>query len=93
MTPCAIPRDAAGPVEDWLAFASFAGENEVVHSGSSDDTVEIARRRDARPPWRRSVGHGFPGRVAGLVRTVIGSCASLEPRPQPRAPRACGSGR
>ena len=49
-----ITRDAAGQLADCLASASFAGEIVVVDSGSSDDTVEIARRCGARvivQPW------------------------------------------
>ena len=50
-----ITRDAAGQLADCLASASFAGEIVVVDSGSSDDTVEIARRCGARvivQPWQ-----------------------------------------
>jgi len=52
---CVITRDAAGELEDCLASAPFAGEIVVVDSGSSDDTVEIARRCGARvlvQPWQ-----------------------------------------
>jgi glycosyltransferase involved in cell wall biosynthesis len=51
---CVITRDAGGQLEDCLASASFAGEIVVVDSGSTDDTVEIARRCGARvivQPW------------------------------------------
>lgn len=51
---CVITRDAAGALADCLASASFAAEIVVVDSGSSDDTVEIARRFGARviaQPW------------------------------------------
>jgi glycosyltransferase involved in cell wall biosynthesis len=52
---CVITRDAAGQLADCLASAPFAGEIVVVDSGSSDDTVEIARRCGARVivrPWQ-----------------------------------------
>ena len=45
---CVITRDAAGQLAECLASAPFAGEIVVVDSGSSDDTVEIARRCGAR---------------------------------------------
>jgi glycosyltransferase involved in cell wall biosynthesis len=51
---CVITRDAGGQLADCLASAPFAGEIVVVDSGSSDDTVEIARRCGARvvvQPW------------------------------------------
>ena len=51
---CVITRDAAGQLAECLASAPFAGEIVVVDSGSSDDTVEIARRCGARvivQPW------------------------------------------
>ena len=51
---CVITRDAAGQLADCLASAPFAGEIVVVDSGSSDDTVEIARRFGAHvvvQPW------------------------------------------
>ena len=50
-----ITRDAAGQIADCLASAPFAAEIVVVDSGSSDDTVEIARRCGARvivQPWQ-----------------------------------------
>jgi len=52
---CVITRDAAGQIADCLASAPFAGEIVVVDSGSSDDTVEIARRCGAHviaQPWQ-----------------------------------------
>src|SRR3954451_19904284 len=51
---CVITRDAAAQLAGCLASAPFAGEIVVVDSGSSDDTVEIARRCGARvvmQPW------------------------------------------
>jgi glycosyltransferase involved in cell wall biosynthesis len=50
-----ITRDAAKDLSACLASAPFASEIVVVDSGSRDDTVEIARRFDARvlaSDWR-----------------------------------------
>ena len=54
MSLCVITRDAAGQLAECLASAPFAGEIVVIDSGSSDDTVEIARRCGATvvvQPW------------------------------------------
>jgi len=51
---CVITRDAAGQLAECLASVPFAADIVVVDSGSSDDTVEIARRSGARvfeQPW------------------------------------------
>lgn len=53
---CVITRDAAPQLADCLASVPFAGETVVVDSGSSDDTVEIARARGARV-----IDHAWPG--------------------------------
>ena len=49
-----ITRDAAHELAECLASAAFAAETLVVDSGSSDDTVAVARRSGARiveHPW------------------------------------------
>jgi glycosyltransferase involved in cell wall biosynthesis len=55
---CVITRDAAGQIADCLASVPFAGEIVVVDSGSSDDTVEIARRCGARVILQAWLGFG-----------------------------------
>lgn len=53
-----ITRDAAGQLADCLASVAFADEIIVVDSGSTDDTVELARRRGARVLQREWLGFG-----------------------------------
>lgn len=53
-----ITRDAAGQLADCLASVAFADEIVVVDSGSSDDTVELARRRGARVLQHEWLGFG-----------------------------------
>jgi glycosyltransferase involved in cell wall biosynthesis len=53
-----ITRDAAGQLADCLASVAFADEIVVVDSGSSDDTVELARHRGARVLQHEWLGFG-----------------------------------
>jgi glycosyltransferase involved in cell wall biosynthesis len=53
-----ITRDAAGQLADCLASVAFADEIVVVDSGSSDDTIELARRRGARVLRHEWLGFG-----------------------------------
>jgi glycosyltransferase involved in cell wall biosynthesis len=61
---CVITRDAAGQIAECLASAPFAGEIVVIDSGSSDDTVEIARRCGARVIVQTWQGFGPQKNVA-----------------------------
>jgi len=53
-----ITRDAGAHLADCLDSAKFAAEIVVVDSGSSDDTVEIARSRGARVVEQAWLGFG-----------------------------------
>jgi glycosyltransferase involved in cell wall biosynthesis len=53
-----ITRDAGAELAECLASAPFAAEKLVVDSGSSDDTVEVARRSGARVVETRWRGFG-----------------------------------
>ena len=53
-----ITRDAAGQIEACLQSVAFADEIVVVDSGSSDATVEIARRYGARVLRQDWLGYG-----------------------------------
>src|SRR4051812_47491944 len=55
---CVITRDAAAQLAGCLASSPFAGEIVVVDSGSTDDTVEIARRYGARIVVHEWAGFG-----------------------------------
>jgi len=53
-----ITRDAARQLADCLASVAFADEIVVVDSGSTDDTVELARRCGARVLQHKWLGFG-----------------------------------
>ncbi len=53
-----ITRDAAGQLADCLASVAFADEIVVVDSGSTDDTVELARSHGARVLQHDWLGFG-----------------------------------
>src|SRR5215471_21442149 len=58
LTLVVITRDAGAQLRDCLASAAFATETIVVDSGSSDNTVEIARRLGARVLTHEWLGFG-----------------------------------
>src|SRR5262245_26998517 len=53
-----ITRNAASQLDGCLASVAFAEEVVVVDSGSTDDTVELARRRGARVIAKEWLGFG-----------------------------------
>jgi glycosyltransferase involved in cell wall biosynthesis len=58
LTVAIIARNAAAQIGPCLASVAFADEILVVDSGSTDDTVEIARRHGARVEPREWLGFG-----------------------------------
>src|SRR5499427_7873021 len=53
-----ITRNAASQLEGCLESAAFADETVVVDSGSTDNTVELAKRRGARVVAKEWLGFG-----------------------------------
>ena len=53
-----ITRDAGAELAECLDSAGFAAETIIVDSGSTDDTVEIARSRGARVIEQAWLGFG-----------------------------------
>ena len=68
VTATVITLNEARHIEACLASLAWADERIVVDSGSTDDTVALARKARARV-----IEHPWPGYAAGRPRTSAGS--------------------
>lgn len=64
LTVAIITRNAGAQLGPCLASVAFAGEILVVDSGSTDDTVEVAKRHGARVEAREWLGFGRQKQLA-----------------------------
>ncbi|HLX24249.1 MAG TPA: glycosyltransferase family 2 protein [Usitatibacter sp.] len=64
LTVAIITRNAGAQLGPCLASAGFAGEILVLDSGSTDDTVELAKRHGARVENREWLGFGRQKQLA-----------------------------
>jgi glycosyltransferase involved in cell wall biosynthesis len=64
LTVAIITRNAGAQLGPCLASVAFAGEVLVVDSGSTDDTLEVARRHGARVESRDWLGFGRQKQLA-----------------------------
>ena len=77
--PLTVPSSRSTPpaqIGPCLASVAFADEVLVVDSGSTDDTVEIARRHGARVETKEWLGFGRQKQHAVSSRATTGCCAS-----------------
>jgi glycosyltransferase involved in cell wall biosynthesis len=81
LTVAIIAHNAAGQIGPCLASVGFADEILVVDSGSTDDTVEIARRHGARVESREWLGFGRQKQLAvSLARHDWVLCLDVDER-------------
>lgn len=81
LTVAIIAYNAAGQIGPCLASVGFADEILVVDSGSTDDTVEIARRHGARIESREWLGFGRQKQLAvSLARHDWVLCLDVDER-------------
>lgn len=89
LTVAIIARDAAAQIGPCLASAGFADELLVVDSGSTDGTVEIARRHGARIEEREWLGFGRQKQHAvSIARNDWVLCLDADERVTPSLERS-----
>ena len=81
LTVAVITRNAGAQLGACLASAAFADELLVVDSGSTDDTLEVARSHGARVEQRDWLGFGRQKQLAvGLARNDWVLCLDADER-------------
>ncbi len=89
VTVAVITYNAGSQVGECLASAAFAAEILVVDSGSTDDTVEVAKRHGARVEARDWMGFGRQKQHAvAIARHDWVLCLDADERVTPRLARA-----
>jgi glycosyltransferase involved in cell wall biosynthesis len=89
LTVAIIALNASAQIGPCLASAAFADEVLVVDSGSTDDTVEIARRHGARVERREWLGFGRQKQHAvSIARNDWVLCLDVDERVTPRLERS-----
>jgi glycosyltransferase involved in cell wall biosynthesis len=89
LTVAIIALNAAGQIGPCLASVGFADEVLVVDSGSSDDTVEIARRHGARIETKEWLGFGRQKQYAvSAARNEWVLCLDVDERVTERLARS-----
>ena len=81
LTIAVITRNAGAQLGACLASARFADELLVVDSGSTDDTIEVAKRHEARVESREWLGFGRQKQLAvSLARNDWVLCLDADER-------------
>ena len=89
LTVAVIALNAASHIGPCLASAAFADEILVVDSGSTDDTVEVAKRHGARVERREWLGFGRQKQHAvSIARHDWVLCLDADERVTPRLERS-----